>query len=212
VPQRFGFTVFITLAILIGSAAAQDENPIPAKNELTGMLGRTFISNQGVASTGTNMHFGKGLSFEVDYGRRLRENDVYSITAELPVLFNLDEDLNFIVNVTPESYKSYFVTPSIRANLLPRTFISPWGSFGAGFGHFRSSSNLEFDGGPNPGRTVSNGAVIQAGFGLDVRITHTLSIRTGVRDFWSGVPQLNVDTGKSHQNNYFVGSGVIWHF
>jgi hypothetical protein len=54
--------------------------------------------------------------------------------------------------------------------------------------------------------------VIQFGAGLDVRLTHKFSIRTEVRDYWSGVPQLNVDTGKSRQNNLFVGSGVIWHF
>lgn len=210
--QESGFAILIALAVLMGAAAAQDENPIPTKNELTGILGRTFISNQGVASTGTNLHFGNGLSFEVDYGRRLRENDVYSITAEVPVLFNLDEDLNFVVNVVPEDYKSYFITPSIRANLLPRTFISPWASFGVGFGHFNSSSTLELGGGPNPGNKGTTGAVIQGGFGLDVRVTHSLSVRTGVRDFWSGVPQLNVDTGKNHQHNFFVGSGVIWHF
>ncbi len=210
--QRLGFMVLITVVMLAGSASAQDENPIPARNELTGILGRTFISNQGVASTGTNVHFGRGLSFEVNYGRRLRESDVYSLTAEVPMLFNLDENLNFIVNVVPEDYKSYFITPSVRANLLPRTYLSPWGSLGAGFGHFSSSTDLEFEGGPNPGKRVANGAVIQAGFGLDVRITHALSIRTGVRDFWSGVPQLNVDTGKSHQHNFFVGSGVTWHF
>jgi hypothetical protein len=33
-----------------------------------------------------------------------------------------------------------------------------------------------------------------------------------VRDFWSGVPQLNVDTGKSRQHNIFGGGGVVWHF
>jgi hypothetical protein len=212
VRHRSGLTVLVALVLLAGTAAAQDENPIPTKNELTGMLGRTFISNQGVASTGTDVHFGQGLTFEVDYGRRLRDNDLYSVTAEVPVLFNLDENLNFIVNVVPEGYKSYFITPSVRANLLPHTFISPWASAGVGFGHFTSSSTLELGGGPNPGSRGATGAVIQGGFGLDVRVTHTFSIRTGVRDFWSGVPQLNVDTGKSRQHNFFVGSGVIWHF
>src|SRR5258708_2339993 len=50
------------------------------------------------------------------------------------------------------------------------------------------------------------------GFGLDVRVTHTLSVRGQVRDFWSGRPDLNLDTDKSRQHNFFVGGGVIWRF
>jgi hypothetical protein len=26
------------------------------------------------------------------------------------------------------------------------------------------------------------------------------------------MPQLNVNTGKNHQNNIFAGAGVVWHF
>jgi len=55
--------------------------------------------------------------------------------------------------------------------------------------------------------------VIQGGFGLDVRVLHNFSIRLDVRDFWSGTPSLPLaDTGKTRQNNYFVGGGVVWHF
>ena len=53
---------------------------------------------------------------------------------------------------------------------------------------------------------------MQFGFGLDVRVWKSFSIRGGVRDFWSGTPNLNVDTGKSRQHNYFVGGGVVWPF
>ena len=50
------------------------------------------------------------------------------------------------------------------------------------------------------------------GVGLDVRIFNYLTIRGQLRDFNSGVPQLNIDTGKSRQHNLFVGGGVVWHF
>jgi hypothetical protein len=33
-----------------------------------------------------------------------------------------------------------------------------------------------------------------------------------MRDFWSGTPNILVDTGKSRQHNYFVGGGVVWRF
>jgi hypothetical protein len=37
-------------------------------------------------------------------------------------------------------------------------------------------------------------------------------LRGEARDFWSGVPQLNVNTGKSRQHNIFVGIGIVWEF
>jgi hypothetical protein len=210
--QRCELSILMALVILAGFAVAQDEEVIPPKNEVSGMLGRSFIRDPHVPSFDSDVLLSNGISFEAGFGHRFRENELYSITAELPALFLPHEKVYFIDNLTPDSYKSYFITPSVRANLLPRTYLSPWGSFGVGIGHFSSSSNLEFEGGPNPGKTGSTGVVIQFGAGLDVRITHRLAIRTEVRDYWSGVPQLNVDTEKSRQNNLFVGSGVIWHF
>jgi hypothetical protein len=53
---------------------------------------------------------------------------------------------------------------------------------------------------------------MQAGVGLDVKLFHHLNLRGEARDFWSGVPDLNVNTGKNRQHNIFVGGGVVWHF
>jgi hypothetical protein len=199
----------VMISVLSGSAAAQDE-----KNELTGMIGRVFISDQGIpGATNFNavVHSGAGLSFEVNYARRLFGTPVFALSGEVPAVFNLDENLNSGSDVVPKSYKQIFVTPSARLNLFPATAVSPWVSFGAGFGHFSENGTLIY-GGANPGSSTTSG-VIQGGFGLDVRVLHTFSIRLDVRDFWSGTPSLPLaDTGKTRQNNYFVGGGVVWHF
>jgi hypothetical protein len=199
----------VVMSILGGSAAAQDE-----KNELTGMIGRIFISDQGIVDA-TNFNpvvrSGNGLSFEVDYARHFFGTPVFAVSGEVPAVFNLNEKLNSGTDVVPSSYKQIFVTPSVRLNLFPATAVSPWVSFGGGFGHFSENSTLLF-GGPNPGSSSTSG-VLQGGFGLDVRVWHRFSARLDVRDFWSGTPSLPLaDTGKSRQNNYFVGGGVVWHF
>ena len=206
------FGILVALAVLSATAIAQDEAAISPRNEVSGVLGRTFLRDPHVPSFDSEVHLNNGISFELGYGYRIRENQAYSLSGELPVLFLPHERVRFVDNVTPDSYRSYFLTPSLRANFLPRTYLSPWGSAGIGIGHFTSGSNLEFGGGPNPGEKGSTGVVIQFGVGLDVRITRRLALRTEIRDYWSGVPRLNVDTGKSRQNNLFVGSGVIWHF
>lgn len=93
---------------------------------------------------------------------------------------------------------------------LPELLFPPGISIGGGFGHFGVADHLEF-GGSNPGKG-SNTGIFQMGLGLDVRVTHTFSVRGQVRDFWSGRPDLNLDTDKSRQHNFFVGGGVIWRF
>jgi len=209
-PVR-SFWILVLLTLILGaSAAAQDE-----KNEVAGVVGRTFIADQGVLGVNTfdtNLHFGKGFTIEGDYGRHLWGKGFLQLTGEVPVSLNIDEDLHFSVNLVPEDYKSLFVTPAIRANLFATNTVSPWLSFGGGFGYFKESSTLEFSGTPNPGSTGTVTSVIQFGGGLDVKPWKRFSIRGEVRDYDSGLPQLNVNTGKSRQHNLYVGGGFVWHF
>jgi len=201
----------VTMSILGVSASAQDE-----KNEVTGMIGRIFISDQGI--TGPNaptinpfVRSGNGLTFEANYARRLLATPIFAVSGEVPAAFNLNEKLNSGGPVVPTSYKQIFVTPSVRLNLFPETAVSPWVSLGGGFGHFSESSNLIYSG-TNPGGSTTSG-VLQTGIGLDVKAWRRFSIRGEVRDFWSGTPDLPLaDTGKTRQHNYFVGGGVVWHF
>ena len=184
------------------------------ENQISGLIGRTFVSDQGILNanfTNPTVHFGNGLTFEANYGRHLLGQGFTRLYVEVPAEFNFDEDLNAGANVIPESYKSIFVAPSARANFFAMTAINPWLSFGGGFGHFSESSNLVF-GGPNPGKTGTTTGVLQFGAGLDVRFKPRWMVRGGIRDFWTGTPELNVDTGKSRQHNYFVGGGIVWLF
>jgi hypothetical protein len=202
----------VTMSILGVRASAQDE-----KNELTGIIGRIFISDQGIhgpdaPQVNPFVRSGKGLTFEVNYARQLFGTPVYAVSGEVPAVFNLDEDLGSGAAVVPTGYKQIFVTPSVRVNLFPATAVSPWVSIGGGFAHFSEDSQLIYQCGPNPGTSTSSG-VLQGGLGLDVRVYHRFSIRGQVRDFWSGTPDLPLaDTGKTRQHNYFVGGGVIWRF
>jgi len=182
------------------------------KNELSGLIGRPHISDHGI-QRGTffdnNIHFGKGLTFEVNYARRVLQPGPASVSIEVPAVINWDEDLASDALQTPKNFKSYFVTPSARLNLFSESAVSPWLSFGGGIGHF-SEGSPQIAG--LPSKTGTTTGALQAGVGLDVRVFHSFSLRGEARDFWSGVPQLNVDTGKSHQHNIFVAAGIVWHF
>jgi hypothetical protein len=202
-------TVGALMAVCTFAVQASAQN-----NELSGLLGRTLISHQripGAPSFDPNLRFGKGWSFEVNYARRVVGAGPLSLYLEVPFVGNPDEDLHAQQNLIPEHFSSYFVTPAARLQIFSDQAVSPWVSFGGGVAHFGEGSTLRF-GGPNPGKTGTTTGVVQAGLGFDVKAFHRFSIRGEVRDFWSGVPQLNVTTVKSRQRNLFVGVGVVWHF
>ncbi len=205
--RRSAWKIALICLAVCAPACGQD-----TKNELTGMIGRTFISDHRVVTTPSSLlTSGAGLTFEVNYGHRLLGNDVFSLTAEFPFVFNPDEDIRFETNVVPESYRSFFITPSGKVNFFPKTRLSPWVSIGGGFGQFSAAQNLEF-GGTNPGKRGTTTGVFQIGAGLDVPVSDRFALRVQVRDFYSGIPQLNVDIGKTRQHNLFVGGGLTWRF
>ncbi len=204
--------VLCIVTMIAASAVAQDE-----KNELGGVLGRTFISDQritGATFPSPTIASGKGLSFEAEYARRFFMTPIFSLSGEVLLMVNHDEDINagaFGFAVVPPQYSQLFVTPAARLNLFPTTAVSPWISLGAGFGHFGEPSTLLY-GGANPGKSTTSG-VIEGGLGLDVRVWRKLSVRGEVRDFWSGEPDFPLaPTGNSRQHNYFVGGGAFWRF
>jgi len=209
---RWYWVLVVSLVAASATSALAQE-----KNEIGGMLGRTFVSDQGIKGAtffDPVIHFGKGITMEGNYARRFLITPLYSISGEVVGAYNPDQDLNGGVYgsaVVPSDYKAFFITPAARLNLFPTTAVSPWVSFGAGFGHFSEGSNLVY-GGTNPGKSTTN-AVIQGGLGLDVKLAGHFLIRGEVRDFWSGEPDFPLaDTGKSRQHNYFVAGGVVWRF
>lgn len=210
--KGFCIGILTVVAMLVMAAGAQDE-----RYEIGGMVGRIFISDQGIKGAtffDPTIHFGKGLTAEGEFARRFIVTPIYSISAEAIVAYNPDEDLNageYGHAVVPTQIKQLFVTPAARVNLFPTTAVSPWVSLGAGIAHFSEASTLVY-GGPNPGKSSTN-AVIEAGIGLDVRVWKKLSIRGGVRDFWSSEPDFPLaPTGKTRQHNFFVGGGAFWRF
>ncbi len=200
--KYFGIVLLLMVAILAASAVAQS-------NQVAGTIGRTFIPDQTV-SAGNTIHFGHGLTFEANYSHRFMDVGLFGLSVEVPFVVDRLNRLQYNVNVVPYSFKSYFVTPAVRANLFPSTAFSPWVSVGGGWGHFTPSSTLEFNGTPNPGKSSTVG-VFQIGGGLDVRVIGNFKIRGEVRDFYSGEPPININS-KSRYSNLYAGAGVVFSF
>lgn len=209
--MRIFFAALCLVIAAITAAAAQEE-----KNEVAVTVGRTFISDQGVSGAPTaypTVRFGKGLSFQGNYARRLQNYRWATLSVEVPVIINPDEDLNFGLNQIPKDYSSIFVTPAARVGFLPDFAFSPWISFGGGLAHYTASKDLVFSG-TNTGHRVDNSGAIEAGIGFDTRIPRVslFRFRFEARDIWTGEPPLNVNTGHTRQHNYYVGGGAVFRF
>jgi hypothetical protein len=198
--------ILIAAFSLVGIGSAQ-------KNELSGLIGRTFIPTQsinGATWPNPNLHFGDGLTFEGNYARRFHGEGFLELRFEVPFAYNIKEKLNTGANLIPESYSSVFVAPSVRVNVMADSILSPWASIGGGYGRFFASDKLLY-GGTNPGNS-SNTGLMQLGVGLDVKVSGPWGIRLAARDFWTGRPPVNVDTSRDRQHNFFVGGGVTYKF
>ena len=193
----------VPVLFLVASALAQ-------VNEFSITAGRTFVSTQTVSITGLPVHFGNEETVEFNYGRLLKSHSLFGLYAELPVAIYPRMDVNYNLGTNPKDIGALFVTPSVRLNVFSGDSVTPWVSVGGGYGRFRVAPVTLYEN-PNPG-SGSNTGVVQFGAGLDVWVWHSWGARFEARDFYSGAPDLNVDTGRGRQHNYYVGLGVVHRF
>ena len=202
------------LAILIVFLCVFALSSFAQVNEVSVTVGRTFVSTQTIQNPTmlpATLHFANEESFAFNYGRLLKNHGMFGLSAELPVAIYPRMDLSTPSHGIPKDIGALFITPSARVNFFSGEALSPWVSVGGGYARFREASKLNFYG-DNPGPTGTNTGVIQFGAGLDVWPWSHWGIRTEARDFYSGVPDLNLKTGNSRQHNYYVGIGVIRRF
>ena len=164
--------------------------------------------------TRQHIRSGAGLSFNFSYARVLRNFQWASLSVEVPLLWNPDVDLHYGLNAVPEQYRSMFLTPAARLRFFEGLAFQPWVSFGGGLGHSVASNQLEC-GGPNTGHRITTPGTLDGALGLDVppgTKLHNATFRFEARDNWSGVPPINVNTGKTRQQNIYVGGGLVFKF
>jgi hypothetical protein len=113
----------VAVCTFVAQAAAQ-------KNELSGILGRTFISDQGIQgapSYDPDLRFGNGLTFEVNYARRVVDAGLFSLALEVPFVVNPDEDLHAAHPRLPKQVRIFLCDSRSTIECLSRS-----GSFSLG--------------------------------------------------------------------------------
>jgi hypothetical protein len=178
------------------------------KNELAVAVGGKITPSVGASTNQTT--FSKTFAFEANYATELIDVSAASLHLEFPFVAAPSVDLTTNNLTAAKSYSSIFFTPALRLKLVPKGVISPWISAGGGLAHF-SPSNTTVGGATVTSKATTKSAV-QGGAGLDFHPPLLpVAFRAEVRDFYTGIPNLNT-IGIKVRHNLFVGGGVVLRF
>jgi opacity protein-like surface antigen len=183
-------------------------NGFAQKNELAVIAGAKITPQ--VGNTTNQTTFATKFAIEANYAAQLAHVPAVSLHLEFPFVASPSTDLTTSNLTAVKSYSSFFFTPALRLKILPESPFSPWISGGGGFAHFNPSSTTQ------AGTTVTTDSTttsaVQAGAGADFHPPLLpVAFRFEVRDFYTGIPNLNTVNIKV-RHNLLVGGGIVLRF
>jgi len=183
-----------------------------SSNELGLLLGVEIIPDHSTAGPSAPITFSKSSSLQATYARRAVSGAHAALLFEVPFVASPSHSINSSARSTPVSLATLYVTPGLRLAVSPDKLLSPWLSFGGGYGLFESSEKLA-TGLPNPDRFRNTGT-LQFGGGLDVKTPlHFLlpiGFRAELRDFYTlDTPDFITVVREAHQHNVIASGGLV---
>ncbi|MEO5922536.1 MAG: outer membrane beta-barrel protein [Bryobacteraceae bacterium] len=176
------------------------------KHELAFTLGSTAND----LKTALNVRTTSGRALQVNYGYRFWGNDAVAVSGELHFLANPQRQVSGPSFLTRD-FASLYLTPGVRVKLNPKGLLQPYGVIGGGYALYEQSTTT-LGGGPNPApRHLTRGA-FQYGGGLDIKVAKWLALRGEVRDFYTGIPALNLAGLRGGVHNVVASGGFVLRF
>ncbi len=202
--------LLLTVLFLLATASlsfAQD-----TKNEVGLLLGALATGSREIQlPTLSRADIGSGLTYQVNYARRLVDAKVASLYVEVLLAATPLQEVTSTNTTIPRDYASLFLTPGLKVKFLPRWRVSPYVAAGGGYARFRES-DFRTNNQANTGRIGTNTGVFDYGGGVDIRVFRYLSLRGEVRDFVTGNPNFNAPFLTNRQHNVLTSGGIVLHF
>jgi hypothetical protein len=158
----------------------------------------------GQISFNPNSNIGTGAVIQGNAGVRFLSLPMLQLYAEVPITASFGINSNLPAAVASREFRTLFVTPGIRAKISPPLSpVQPFLTVGGGWARYSPESGS--------GLNENTTNVFQFGGGSDFKIAPFLSLRTEVRDYYTGAPNIAVGFTE-RQHNVTAMAGLVVRF
>ena len=185
------------------------------RHELALTLGQVRSQTQTYSNGGSTggtvpIELGSGSALQAGYGFRVAGGGAVAVYVGAHFLASPQRRVTSLNTLVTKDFASLYLVPQLTLKFRAGRRVSPWGTFGGGYGLYEQSAT-RLDGAANPApRHVSRGTFLVGG-GVDVKLVRLLALRGELRDFFTGRPELNVPISGG-QHNVLVGGGIVLRF
>jgi hypothetical protein len=153
----------------------------------------------GQISFNPNSNVGTGAVIQGNAGVRFFKAPLIALYAEVPITASFDINSGLPASVAARDFRTLFVTPGVRLKFAPISPVSPFFTAGAGWARYT----------PEGSGDANTTNVFQFGAGTDFKIAPFVSLRTEVRDYYTGAPNIAVGFTERQHNVTAMGGLVV---
>jgi len=158
----------------------------------------------GQISFNPNSNVGTGAVIQGNVGARFLSLPLLQVYAEVPITASFGINSNLPSAIGARDFRTQFVTPGIRAKISPPLSpIQPYFTVGGGWARYSPESGS--------GLAENTTNVFEFGAGSDFRLAPFLGLRTEVRDYYTGAPNIAVGFTQ-RQHNVTAMAGLVLRF
>lgn len=200
---------YFSVAVLSLATVLLPASALLAQKHEVGLTLGGFVPGTRSSALGA-LDLSSGPGFQANYGYRLLDRSKVALFAESHFLANPLRDISSINRSATRDVATLYVTPGLRLKFVPRAKFSPYVAAGGGYALYEESFQ-QISGQPNPAARFTHRGVFDFGGGLDVRAWRFVSLRSEIRDFYSGSPSFNA-LARGGQHNVVAGGGFALRF
>jgi uncharacterized membrane protein YgcG len=201
--------------LAVCSLSAQPPAQIDNNEKKEFALSIGALSGTSPSPAGGPLAVGSGFTVQANFAGKIRDLKWANLYWEVDGLAAPIRHLAGTPVTATSAIHSYYLTPGLRLQFVPKERFSPWVAAGGGYG-FYDSSGTSISGGKTGGGTSSTGGssstgVAEFGAGIDYVLNKRYVLRGDMRGFYTANPNFGVPTPGT-QLNFMVSGGIVWRF
>lgn len=150
-----------------------------------------------------NSNVGTGAVIQGNIGYRIASLPFLQLYGEVPITASFGINSNLPSAIAARDFNTLFVTPGVRLKISPPLSpVQPYFTVGYGWARYSPESS-------SSGLRENTTDVFQFGAGSDFRVAPFFSLRTEVRDYYTGAPNIAIGFTERQHNITAMGGFVL---